>query len=67
MSKAFCKSKRVLVKLPAFDVTIFLRSIPNPANNPVATLVGLISDANPDFSALAPSDALIPPSRIAVR
>ena len=29
--------------------------------------LGLIKDARPDFSALAPSDALIPPSFIAVR
>ena len=30
-------------------------------------MVGLIIDARPDFNALAPSDALIPPSFIAVR
>ena len=32
-----------------------------------ATFVGLMIDANADFKAFAPSDALIPPSRIAVR
>ena len=40
--------------------------IPKPLSISLATPVGLISDARPDFRALAPSDALIPPSRIAV-
>ena len=57
----------VPVKLPAFLSTIPPRSIPNPVNISFATLVGLIIDANADLSALAPSEALIPPSRIAVK
>ena len=44
-----------------------VNDIPNPANISFATLVGLIKDASPDFKALAPSDALIPPSLIAVK
>ena len=41
--------------------------MPKPESILVAFEVGLMSDARPDFRALAPSDALIPPSRIAVR
>ena len=33
----------------------------------LALSVGLIRDARPDFNALAPSDALIPPSFMAVK
>ena len=44
-----------------------IKSIPKPLNLSVATFVGLIRDASPDFNALAPSLALIPPSLIAVR
>ena len=40
---------------------------PSPAKNFDAFSDGLINDARPDLSALAPSDALIPPSFIAVR
>jgi hypothetical protein len=40
---------------------------PKPANISLAFLLGLINDARPDLSALAPSDALIPPSFIAVK
>ena len=39
---------------------------PHPINKSLETLVGLIIEASPDFSAFAPSDALIPPSFIAV-
>ena len=41
--------------------------IPNPASISLAFLVGLINDARPDLSALAPSEALIPPSFMAVK
>ena len=41
--------------------------IPISASIAAAFSVGLIRDASPDLSALAPSDALIPPSRIAVK
>ena len=40
--------------------------MPNPANIPVATLVGLINAPSADFNAFAPSPAAIPPSLIAV-
>ena len=40
--------------------------IPRPASISLAFLDGLIIEARPDLSALAPSDALIPPSFIAV-
>ena len=53
--------------LPAFSLTIPSKSIPNVLNCPTALSVGLIKDASPDLSAFAPSDALIPPSRIAVK
>ena len=41
--------------------------MPNPLNFSTATFVGLIKDASADLRAFAPSDALIPPSRIAVK
>jgi hypothetical protein len=65
-SRAVCSSRIIPVKSPALSLTIFLRLIPIPANCSCATFVGLISDASADFKALAPSDALIPPSFIAV-
>ena len=40
---------------------------PRSPRNALAFADGLIKDARPDLSALAPSDALIPPSFIAVR
>ena len=40
--------------------------MPNPASISLVFFAGLIIDARPDLSALAPSDALIPPSFIAV-
>ena len=40
--------------------------MPKPKSISFAFPVGLIKDARPDLSALAPSDALIPPSFIAV-
>ena len=53
--------------LPALPSTIPRTFIPYPASISDAFLVGLINAARPDLSALAPSDALIPPSFIAVR
>ena len=41
--------------------------MPRSPSIPAAFLDGLINDARPDLSALAPSDALIPPSFMAVR
>ena len=67
MSSAFCNSNIVAVKFPALLVTIPPKSIPNPANISFATLVGLMRDAKDDLIAFAPSDALIPPSFIAVK
>ena len=67
MSRAACKPRIVPVKFPAFDVTIFFKSIPIALNFLAATSVGLIKAARPDFKALALSEALIPPSLIAVR
>ena len=40
---------------------------PMPASMSLAFLLGLINDARPDLSALAPSDALMPPSFMAVK
>ena len=67
LSKADCRSVIVSVKFPALDVTILSISIPKPKNISLATFVGLIRDAIADLIALAPSDALTPPSFIAVR
>ena len=52
---------------PWFPSTISLMLTPRPASILDAFSDGLIKDARPDLSALAPSDALIPPSFIAVR
>ena len=52
---------------PLFASTIPFKLIPKPASIADTFLVGLIIAARPDLSALAPSDALIPPSFIAVR
>ena len=52
---------------PWFDSTIPLILMPSSPRNLLAFVDGLINDARPDLSALAPSDALIPPSFIAVR
>ena len=67
LSNAPCKAVIVAVRFPAFCVTMPPKSIPIAANFSVATLVGLIKEARADFNALAPSDALIPPSFIAVK
>ena len=42
-------------------------SMPNSDMSPTVCFVGLIIDARPDFNALAASEALTPPSRIAVK
>ena len=52
---------------PLFASTIPLILTPRFPRKSLAFLDGLIKDARPDLSALAPSDALIPPSFIAVR
>ena len=57
----------VLTKSPAFALTIPSIFTPNEFNTSVVFCAGLIIDARPDLSALADSEALIPPSRIAVR
>ena len=67
MSSAFAKSTTVFFKLPLSFSTIPTMSIPKPLSISLALVVGLIKDARPDLSALAPSDALIPPSFMAVR
>ena len=52
---------------PLFASTIPLILIPRLPRNALALAEGLIKDARPDLSAFAPSDALMPPSFIAVR
>ena len=66
-SKASCNASKVFVVLPALSLTIASKSMPNDLNWPTALSVGLIKEARPDLSAFAPSAALIPPSRIAVK
>ena len=67
LSRAFAKSTTVFFRFPLSASTIPLILIPNPASILLAVLVGLIRDAKPDLSAFAPSEALIPPSFMAVR
>ena len=67
VSNAFAKSITVCFKFPTLPSTIPFILIPRSASIAAALSDGLIKDASPDLSALAPSDALIPPSRIAVR
>ena len=67
VSNALANPTTVPFKSPALLLTIPLILIPRPASISDAFLEGLIIDASPDLSALAPSDALIPPSFIAVR
>ena len=57
----------VSLTLPALPSTMPVIFIPRSLRNAAAFLLGLIKEARPDFSAFAPSDALIPPSFIAVR
>ena len=65
MSRALAKSTTTPLTSPAFASIIPLRFTPKPLSMSLALCVGLIKDARPDFRALAPSDALIPPSFIA--
>ena len=67
VSSAFAKSTTVDLTSPAFASTIPLIFTPRPMSIFDAFSDGLIKEARPDLSALAPSDALIPPSFIAVR
>ena len=67
VSNAVASARTVALISPLFASTIPLRLIPNPASICVAFSVGLIILERPDFRALAPSEALIPPSRIAVK
>ena len=66
VSNALAKPTTVPLRSPALLFTIPLILIPSPASISAAFLEGLIIEARPDLSALAPSDALIPPSFIAV-
>ena len=66
MSSACANSTTVDLMSPLFDSTMPLILTPKSAKNADAFLLGLINDARPDFKAFAPSDALIPPSFIAV-
>ena len=63
--KASANSITVALRSPLLLSTIAFALIPYEASMSAALPVGLISAASPDLSALAPSDALIPPSFIA--
>ena len=52
---------------PAFASTMPFRFIPRSSKNFADFSAGLINEARPDLSAFAPSEALMPPSRIAVK
>ena len=67
MSSAFAKSMTVDLTSPEFASTMPFMFTPRPAKNFEAFSDGLINEARPDLRAFAPSDALIPPSFIAVR
>ena len=67
MSSACAKPTTIFFTFPLFASTIPVMLIPISISIALAFLVGLIRDARPDLSALAPSDALIPPSFIAVK
>ena len=54
-------------RLPAFRLTMPTISTPIAPSSSLATLVGLISRPSEDFRALAPSEALTPPSFMAAR
>ena len=66
VSRACANPITVAFRSPLFLLTMLTMSMPKPCSISLALLVGLISDAKPDLSALAPSDALIPPSFMAV-
>ena len=65
MSRALAKSTTTPLTSPSFASIIPLRFTPNPLSTALALSVGLIRDARPDLSALAPCAALTPPSFIA--
>ena len=67
VSKACANPTTIPFISPLFASTSPLILIPRLPINFAALSDGLINDARPDLSALAPSDALIPPSFIAVR
>ena len=67
VSNALEKSITVFLMFPLLVSTIALMFTPSFPRNAAAFSDGLIKDARPDFKALAPSDALIPPSFIAVK
>ena len=67
MSRAWAKPITVPFTSPALPSTMALMLIPSFCKNSEDTFVGLIKEARPDLSALAPSEALTPPSFIAVR
>ena len=66
VSNALASPTTVPFKFPALLSTIPLMLIPRSARNSLVFFAGLIIEARPDLSALAPSEALIPPSFIAV-
>ena len=67
VSSACAKPITVFLTSPLLASTIPLMLTPRPLSIFDALSEGLINDARPDLSAFAPSDALIPPSFIAVR
>ena len=66
MSRALANAITVPRTSPALASTIPLILIPSVAKNLLVFSAGLIKDARPDFRAFAPSEALIPPSFMAV-
>ena len=67
MSRASANAITVPLMSPLLASTIPLMFMPRLCKNFADFSAGLISEARPDFKALALSEALIPPSRIAVR
>ena len=67
VSNALANPTTVPFKSPAFALTIPFILTPRFARKSDAFLDGLINAESPDLSALAPSDALMPPSFIAVK
>ena len=67
MSRASAKSITTPFTSPLLASTIPAMLMPSFCRNSEDTFVGLIREARPDFSAFAPSEALIPPSFIAVK
>ena len=67
VSRASAMPRTIPFTSPLLASTMPLMLMPNPCINSLAFALGLIIEARPDLSALAPSDALMPPSFIAVR